>query len=138
MRRRERSERTASHIGMTTRIEVTMPLGSPELDPVLLRAQKHGLVELATDSANPDSPWLWGVVNLLDALQDSLVPVLGEQAVFGPDGGDAVGRCRHCGWPVALDGGGGEPVWVDATGGDVCTSETAPEAGDDGEHGHRV
>jgi len=85
-----------------------------QIDPVMLRAQKLGLVAMAADTSQPG--WLLGVVNLIDALQDQLADQLGKRAVFGP-----------------RDEQGKAPVWVDATGGDVCPADIVDI--DDG-HGH--
>lgn len=116
-------------------------MNSTRIDPVMLRAQKFGLEVMAGELGQYG--WLHGVVNLLDALQDELANLYGEPAVFGPhdENGDltGVGWCRYCDVPIALDDRGETPVWVDATGGDVCPVEFI---GDNGEyvddHGHML
>ena len=111
------------------------------IDPVMLRAQGLGVATLAMDL--PLAGWLAGVVGLLTALQDELVDQYGERAVFGPldENGKptGVGWCRYCGVPIALDERGEAPVWVDATGGDVCPVEILDGNGEYTEdHGHAL
>lgn len=133
-------------MGNRKNLKVVVPPNAAALgvDPVLLRAQKFGLVSIYEDLGNPASCWIIGVVQLIDALQDALAETYGEQDVFGPMGADGelvgVDRCVYCGAPIAFDVSSDDAeydgVWIDATGGDACGIETSIGAGDDGQHGH--
>ena len=93
------------------------------IDLPMLRAQRVELLALRGTLTGTQATALVGISNLLYAICNQAVKIVGEEAVFGTadEDGSTTWQCAYCGAWVAEATRG---VFVDASGGDVCSGNS--------------